>query len=73
MSAQIVIPSEVEGSRHETFKVTQRDPSVRAGLADLLGMTLEIRSAPSARRCALFLRNNRVTEICGFHQAAGPR
>jgi len=33
MSAQIVIPSEVEGSRYETFKVTQRDPSVRAGLA----------------------------------------
>ena len=33
MNAQIVIPSEVEGPRHETFKVTQRDPSVRAGLA----------------------------------------
>src|SRR5437899_7254187 len=31
--------SEVEGSRHESLKVTQRDPSVRAGLADSLGMT----------------------------------
>jgi proteasome-associated ATPase len=31
--------SAVEGSRHETLKETQRDPSVRAGLADSLGMT----------------------------------
>jgi hypothetical protein len=29
----------VEESRHEIFKVTQRDPSVRAGLAFSLGMT----------------------------------
>ena len=35
----IVVPSEVGGLRHETFKVTQRDPSVRAGLAFSLGMT----------------------------------
>jgi hypothetical protein len=27
---QIVIPSEVEGSRHESFKITQRDPSTSA-------------------------------------------
>jgi hypothetical protein len=26
--------------RRETFKVTRRDPSVRAGLADSLGMTM---------------------------------
>jgi proteasome-associated ATPase len=31
--------SEVEGSRHETLKETPRDPSVRAGMADSLGMT----------------------------------
>ena len=30
--------SAVEGSHHETLKETQRDPSVRAGLADSLGM-----------------------------------
>jgi hypothetical protein len=34
-----VIPNEVEGSRGVTFKLAQRDPSVRAGLAFLLGMT----------------------------------
>src|SRR5438128_5166329 len=32
--------SVVEGSRHETFKETPRDPSVRAGLADSPGMTV---------------------------------
>src|SRR5205823_14698546 len=31
--------SGVEGSRHEPFKATPRDPSVRAGLAFTLGMT----------------------------------
>jgi len=36
----LVIPSEVEESRGETFKVTRRDPSVRAGLADSLGMKM---------------------------------
>ena len=36
-----VIPSEVEGSRHETFKVTQRDPST------------PLRSARDDGQCAL--------------------
>jgi hypothetical protein len=34
-----VIPSAVEGSRNVILKITHRDPSVRAGLAFLLGMT----------------------------------
>jgi hypothetical protein len=29
---EVVIPSEAEGSRHETFKVTQRDPSLSLGM-----------------------------------------
>ena len=32
MSAQIVIPSEVEGSRDETLKVPQRAPSTAFGM-----------------------------------------
>jgi glycine/D-amino acid oxidase-like deaminating enzyme len=34
-----VIPSEAEGSRDGGFKVSLQDPSVRAGLAESLGMT----------------------------------
>jgi hypothetical protein len=38
-SHALVIPSAVEGSRNVTLKISQRDPSVRAGRAFLFWMT----------------------------------
>ena len=52
----MVIPSDSRGPRHETFKVTQRDPSVRAGLAFSLGMTNDNVARDSASRFELLLR-----------------
>jgi hypothetical protein len=47
-----VIPSEVEGSRCVTLKVSCRDPSVRAGLGFFGGMAEEVpeRSGQASRR-----------------------
>ena len=44
----IVIPSASEGSRHETFKATQRDPSTALGMT---GLAWQLMQASSVARC----------------------